>query len=51
VIVPEANAAGRSLLSRQGFTLVRSCRHMWRGRAPTQRRRDLIYGQESFAIG
>jgi hypothetical protein len=51
VIVPEGNAAGSALLSRQGFTLVRSCRHMWRGRAPTQRRRDLIYGQESFAIG
>ena len=51
VIVPEANATGRALLSRQGFTLVRSCRHMWRGRAPSVRRRDLIYGQESFAIG
>lgn len=51
VIVPEANAEGSALLSRQGFTLVRTCRHMCRGRAPSRRRRELIYGQESFAIG
>jgi len=51
VIIPEANAAGRALVSRHGFHLVRSCVHMWRGPSPVSRRRDSIYGQESFALG
>jgi hypothetical protein len=51
VIVPESNAAGCALLTRRGFGLVRSCVHMWRGASPSGRRRDAIYGQESFALG
>ena len=51
VIIPEANAAGRALVSRHGFRLVRSCVHMWRGASPLNRRRDSIFGQESFALG
>jgi GNAT superfamily N-acetyltransferase len=51
VIVPESNAAGCALVSRHGFDLVRSCVHMWRGASPTYRRRDALYGQESFALG
>ncbi len=51
VILPESNAAAHALVSRHGFRLVRSCAHMWRGASPTYRRRDSIYGQESFALG
>ena len=51
VIIPEANAAGLGLVSRHGFHLVRSCVHMWRGPSPINRRRDSLYGQESFALG
>jgi len=51
VILPESNAAAHALVSRHGFRLVRTCAHMWRGASPAYRRRDSIYGQESFALG
>ena len=51
VIAPQMNAAAIELLERFGFQFKRSCRHMRRGGSNVPSRRDLIYGQTSFAVG
>jgi hypothetical protein len=51
VVVPGMNPAGMELLDRLGFRLMRSTRHMRRGGEGLITRRDLVYGQTSFAIG
>jgi GNAT superfamily N-acetyltransferase len=49
-LVPGANAHAAGLLLRYGFSPQRTLRHMRRG-SPVADRRDLIYGQTSYAIG
>jgi GNAT superfamily N-acetyltransferase len=51
VLVPQANRAAAHLLERNGFHLVRAIRHMRRGGSRHPGRRELLYGQASFAIG
>jgi len=50
VIAPGANGHATNLLMRYGFSPQRALRHMRRG-SPVAARRDLVYGQSSFAIG
>ena len=50
VLVPGANAHAAGLLLRYGFSPQRALRHMRQGGAVAARR-DLIYGQVSYAIG
>lgn len=50
VLAPGANTHAAGLLLRYGFSPQRSLRHMRRGGAVAARR-DLIYGQASYAIG
>ncbi len=50
-IIPGANPAGIALLERHGFLPVRSNRHMRRGGARLLSRREMLYGQVSFAMG
>src|SRR5207248_4825105 len=45
VVVPVSNAPALSLLSRHGFRVTRSLRHMRRGGRGVPSRRTLIYGQ------
>ena len=51
VVVPASNALALSLLSRHGFRVMRSLRHMRRGGHGMPSQRTLIYGQASLAIG
>ncbi len=51
VIVPAANQHAAGLLSRYGFALQRRLAHMQRGVPVQVARRDLLYGQASFALG
>ncbi len=51
VIAPSANSDAQALLTRCGFNIASSTRHMRRGILPRPRKRSQIYGQESFAIG
>lgn len=51
VLAPGANPAVRELLCRHGFAAQRSLRHMRRGGDRPPGRRELLYGQESLAIG
>ena len=50
VLIPGANSHGAGLLLRYGFSPQRALRHMRLGPA-VPARRDLVYGQASFAIG
>jgi GNAT superfamily N-acetyltransferase len=50
VLVPGANTQAAGLLLRYGFSPQRALRHMRLGQ-PAPARRDLIYGQASYAIG
>jgi hypothetical protein len=50
VLAPGANAQAAGLLLRYGFSPQRALRHMRLGRSVAARR-DLIYGQSSYAIG
>jgi GNAT superfamily N-acetyltransferase len=50
VLTPGANSQAAGLLLRYGFSPQRALRHMRRGSAVSARR-DVIYGQASYAIG
>jgi GNAT superfamily N-acetyltransferase len=51
VLIPGANSSGSALLLRYGFSPQRALRHMRRGGDGSPARRELLYGQASFAIG
>ncbi len=51
VIAPAANAHAETLLQTYGFTFLRALPHMGGGLLPSPCRRELIYGQTSFALG
>jgi ribosomal protein S18 acetylase RimI-like enzyme len=50
VLIPSKNQAGIELLQRYGFEHVRTLRHMVKGDM-SQRQRQSIYGQASYALG
>lgn len=51
VLIPGANSSGSALLQRYGFSPQRTLRHMRRGGDGSPTRRELLYGQASFALG
>ncbi len=51
VVVPELNRSAMDLLTRYGFEIVRTNRHMSRGSNTGSRKRENIYGQTSLGMG
>ena len=52
ILVPDENTKAVELVVEAGFVRERTLRHMWRGEvAQPPRRRDLLYGLASFALG